>query len=314
MVADREVEQVRPSETPMTVAMVEDTQGIDLGEEPSGPWWDEEPDEPAEVGSPEPVSVIGAEGNDGPVESPGPVPEGSGEGTAGEQAVRDATVSREDEPDTETSRGAGANGSGGVRPEMLQNLKVELLQVEARLFDRLGDLGKGLKAMQSAVERNHDGDGEGLKPIVEGLKEIAAGLEDSRQGLATKVEDVAAKQKEIPDVLGRFQGPVEALDELVRDVADELRKYRKDVEQWRHPKTRAGGWQLSVAVVVVMLSLGVYGGMSVQQQFSLLEIPDESGGWREYIWDSYGRAIVECATEARRQGQEIECRVAVTAP
>ena len=296
MMAEQGVEPVEATEALVMVETDEDAwAAAGVGEEPSGAWFD------GEISGAEPNAVVGDEGGDGPVEDPGLVPEASAEATVAEQAVPVVAVSAEDKPGMEGARESEPNERRVIDPEMLQSLRVELTQVAEGLLEKLVALEKELKAVKAAVKGGGgSGTGEALKRLVEPLEE--------------GVGKVVARQEALPALLGPFQSAVETLNASVINVEGQLRHYQEDLNARRPPKSKAGGWQLSVAVVVVLACLGTYGGMSLQQQFSVLEIPDESGGWREYIWDSYGRAIVECATEARRQGQEIECKVAVTAP
>ena len=55
-------------------------------------------------------------------------------------------------------------------------------------------------------------------------------------------------------------------------------------------------------------------GMLVQHQFQPIPLHDPSGGWSGWIWETHGRAIVDCAVEAMRTNGEVDCRLAVRRP
>ena len=55
-------------------------------------------------------------------------------------------------------------------------------------------------------------------------------------------------------------------------------------------------------------------GILVQHQFQPIPLHDPSGGWSGWIWETHGRAIVDCAVEAMRTNAEVDCRLAVRRP
>ena len=55
-------------------------------------------------------------------------------------------------------------------------------------------------------------------------------------------------------------------------------------------------------------------GLLVQLQFQVIPLHDPSGGWSGWIWETHGRAIVDCAVEARRTNAEIDCGLVVRRP
>ena len=55
-------------------------------------------------------------------------------------------------------------------------------------------------------------------------------------------------------------------------------------------------------------------GMLVQHQFQPIPLHDSSGGWSGWIWETHGRAIVDCAVEAMQTNGEVDCLLAVRRP
>ena len=55
-------------------------------------------------------------------------------------------------------------------------------------------------------------------------------------------------------------------------------------------------------------------GLLVQQQFQVIPLHDPSAGWSGWIWETHGRAIADCAVEARRTNAEVDCGLVVRRP
>ncbi|MDE0408094.1 MAG: hypothetical protein OXN81_09560 [Alphaproteobacteria bacterium] len=55
-------------------------------------------------------------------------------------------------------------------------------------------------------------------------------------------------------------------------------------------------------------------GLLVQEQFQVIPLHDPSGGWSGWIWETHGRAIVDCAVEAMRTKAGVDCGLVVRRP
>ena len=64
------------------------------------------------------------------------------------------------------------------------------------------------------------------------------------------------------------------------------------------------------AAVPAALVLGVL----VQLQFQVIPLHDPNGRQSGWIWETRGRAIADCAVEARRTDAEVDCTLAVRRP
>ncbi len=45
-------------------------------------------------------------------------------------------------------------------------------------------------------------------------------------------------------------------------------------------------------------------GLLVEQQFDLLPLADATGGWRDWVWETYGPRIAECVIRHRADGAD----------
>jgi ParB family chromosome partitioning protein len=95
--------------------------------------------------------------------------------------------------------------------------------------------------------------------------------------------------------------------------ADGAAVHAADFYRWietdRRRRRRWSGLALAAAAPAALLL-----GLLVQQQFQIVPAHDPSGGWSGWIWESHGRAIVDCAVEARQTKAEVDCPLVVRRP
>ena len=96
-------------------------------------------------------------------------------------------------------------------------------------------------------------------------------------------------------------------------LSGKLDSCRGDFGRWVEENRRKQGyWKVAAlaAAVPAALVLGVF----VEQQFQVIPLHDPSGGWSGWIWETHGRAIVDCVAEAMRRDAEVDCALAVGRP
>ena len=83
-----------------------------------------------------------------------------------------------------------------------------------------------------------------------------------------------------------------------------------DMHRWiETDRRRRRRWTALAAAAAALLL-----GLLVQLQFQVIPLHDPSGGWSGWIWETHGRAIVDCAVEARRTDAGVDCRLVVWRP
>ena len=96
-------------------------------------------------------------------------------------------------------------------------------------------------------------------------------------------------------------------------AADGAPVHAADFYRWietdRRRRRRWSGLALAAAAPAALLL-----GLLVQQQFQVIPVHDPSGGWSGWIWETHGRAIVDCAVEARRTNGGVDCPLVVRRP
>ena len=97
------------------------------------------------------------------------------------------------------------------------------------------------------------------------------------------------------------------------ELAEGLRACRGDFERWVSGERRTRRRWVALAIAAgfpAALMLGVL----VEQQFQVVPIHDPTGGWRGHVWETYGRTVVDCVTEAMRTDAELDCPLVVRRP
>ena len=96
-------------------------------------------------------------------------------------------------------------------------------------------------------------------------------------------------------------------------AADGVAVHAADFYRWietdRRRRRRWSGLALAAAAPAALLL-----GLLVQQQFAVIPLHDPSGGWSGWIWETHGRAVVDCAVEAMRTDTEVDCPLVVRRP
>ena len=109
------------------------------------------------------------------------------------------------------------------------------------------------------------------------------------------------------------EGGTEADGGEAAPAADGAPVHAADFYRWietdRRRRRRWSGLALAAAAPAALLL-----GLLVQQQFQVIPVHDPSGGWSGWIWETHGRAIVDCAVEARRTNGGVDCPLVVRRP
>ena len=89
--------------------------------------------------------------------------------------------------------------------------------------------------------------------------------------------------------------------------------YMADFGRWAELERRGRRRWSAIAVAVAVPAFFLL-GMLVEQEFLIIPLDDPTGGWRNHVWENYGRKIVDCANEAVRSGAEVDCPLMVRKP
>ena len=125
-------------------------------------------------------------------------------------------------------------------------------------------------------------------------------------------EDVGETKKLVGRLLETDPDYKAAVDAAV-GLSGELGSCRADLGRWVEEDRRwQRRWKSAALAAAVPAALLL--GVLVEQQFQPIPLHDPSGGWSGWIWETHGRAIVDCAVEARRTDAEVDCALVVRRP
>ena len=139
--------------------------------------------------------------------------------------------------------------------------------------------------------------------------DLAAGMKGQIEEIAKVTEGNAVLLRGL--VAGAADG--KAVSGAAEQLAEGIRAHTADFDQWakRERRRRAVWWRL--ALVFLAPAFFLLGVLS-QVQFGFLAVEDPTGGWRDHIWERYGRAVVACVREAGSKDRDIACEFVVRKP
>ena len=163
-----------------------------------------------------------------------------------------------------------------------------------------GDLGRLNENLEHVLEEMdgllHELANTGSK--LDSLKGVEAKRADA--GDAGAAEETAPAEEAAPDADAAPDGDGEAVQ-----MADFYRWIETD-RLWRR--------RWSIAAMAAAAPAALLLGVLVQHQFEAIPLHDPSKGWSGWIWETHGRAIVDCARRAIRTDAVVDCPLTVRRP
>ena len=167
-----------------------------------------------------------------------------------------------------------------------------------------------------------------LRDVYELLRSCATRFEGARKededrltGETKKLSGIAGKLTELGEEIGSLPAKMTgggAQDGTAWRTAAErfeeaIRAHSEDFGAWikgeRRRRRRLPALALAVAAPAFLVL-----GVLLQVQFGLIAPHDPSNGWQGWIWQHHGRAIADCAVQARQAGKPVTCSFEVGEP
>ena len=173
------------------------------------------------------------------------------------------------------------------------------------------EVGKNEGGKQGDGRRATERDVKALRALI---NRVAARIGSENDEAVDEAKGMLVRVVEsLESVPGRVDHEVERVETATKQLEDVLRVHIADFDRWREVNRRSWKWlAIAGASLAVLVLVGF--GVLVEQQFQIVGVEDPTGGWRDHVWDNYGRALVECASEAMRRDGEVSCAVTVHKP
>ena len=185
----------------------------------------------------------------------------------------------------------------------------------------------GLAQQLAEAEGRIAGQVDILAERVRAVADTPKTLEDLAAAVRTLDEAVRA-QTVVAEGSSSFMDRMSMdLKDMVRDAdlgmrhrfADEAKGVREALQETaavvRTRRSRSRRFWLGLAGAVLLGLLVCFGlGVWLQSKYGLAPAHDPTGGWRDYLWQQYGSAIVDCKRKAEAAGRPFDCRLSVPPP
>ncbi len=142
----------------------------------------------------------------------------------------------------------------------------------------------------------------GMPPAWQAFQEVMARLD----GIARIIRPVPVEPKEQPpptieaQAISEAQAPALPPPEPAVDP-DELREAVDTLIDAAARPRRAFARFAGVAILLVFLAAGAL-GVLLQQQYTVLELPDATNGWKDRVWELTGEDIARCIAASSARG------------
>ena len=127
-------------------------------------------------------------------------------------------------------------------------------------------------------------------------------LQEGLAALRTDLQTAAAKAPED-----------NSAQDVAKQLADHVRIYTEDFHRWQTANRRPVR-RLAIAGIALSAPAFLVLGILLQHQFEIHPLPDSSRGWKDHIWNNYGREIMECARTAKRNDRAEKCELSIALP
>ena len=105
--------------------------------------------------------------------------------------------------------------------------------------------------------------------------------------------------------------PENKLGEVAERIEEQIGVYAADFHRWQETARCVPG-RLRVALLVAAIPALFFLGVLVEQRWEPLLVYDGTGGWKDYVWERYGREIVDCTKRAAEHGSGAACAIAAS--
>ena len=195
------------------------------------------------------------------------------------------------------------------QPEAESGLATRLAEAEGRIAGHVDNLAERVRPLAAAPKALEDLQAA-VGPLAEAVRAQTRAVEASTSYLNTMSVELKDMVRDADlGMRHRFAEEANGVRAALNGTTAVVLKRRRHARMFR--LRIAGGVLLGLLLCV---GLGVGLGVWLQSKHELVEAHDPTGGWRDYIWQQYGSAILDCKREAQEAERQVDCRLPVTPP
>ena len=191
------------------------------------------------------------------------------------------------------------------QPAAESGLAQQLAEAEGRIAGHVDHLAERVRDVADTPKT--------LKNLAAAVRALEEAVRAQAHGTETSTRDLSRMSADLKDMvrdvdLGmrhRFAEEAKGVREALQETTAIVRTRRSRSKRFRLSLAGAG-----LLGLLVCVGLGVW----LQSKHGLLPMHDSTGGWRDYVWESYGSAIKDCKRKAQASGRPFDCRLSVPPP
>ena len=195
--------------------------------------------------------------------------------------------------------------SAGDQPAAERGVATQLAEAEGRLSGHVDNLAERVRAVADTPKTLED-----LAATVRSLDEAVRAQTVAAKGNSSFMDRMSMDLKDMVRdaemrILHRFGEDAQGVREALQETTAVVRTRR----------SRSRRFWLSLAGAVLLGLLVCFGlGVWLQSKYGMAPAHDPTEGWRDYIWQQYGSAILDCKRKAQASGRPFDCRLSVPPP
>ncbi len=170
--------------------------------------------------------------------------------------------------------------------------------------------------------RGHDADpkagGAAFAPgqAVDNMTVQRKAMEEIQETLQGLVEAVEATGRLMSFLGGRGKPTAEGdsaddpLEKAAQRIEEQVRVYTADFHRWQEINRRVPA-RLRAAFAAVSFVAVFSLGVLVEQRWQPIPVQDDTGGWKNHVWQHYGRQVADCYRGIGEKAADGSCVVIV---
>ena len=147
--------------------------------------------------------------------------------------------------------------------------------------------------------------GAGVQQLNQNMEQLLVTMD----GLAADGADSRSMLERLTE--GLLENPKAA--NRAGQIEDRIRVHTADFHRWVERDRRWRRW-VPVAAASIAVPAALLLGLLVEQHYQVIPLHDPTGGWRDHIWEHYGRRIFDCTAEAIASKAEVNCPLVIRKP